>query len=120
MADYCKCEEDITQYYGRVLLSLEIWRRYHPILCSITAILGNVETVSRSVMADYCKCEEDITQYYGRLLLPFEMLRRYHAMLWSITAILGNVEMSPNTVVDYCYSWKVEYTRVTNPDHRTA
>jgi len=101
-----------------------MWRRYHPILWSFTAILGNVEKISPNIVVIYCypwKCGEDITQYCGRLLLSLEMWRRYHPILWPITAILGNVEkISPNIVDDYCYSWKVEYTRVTNPDHRRA
>ena len=84
--------ESITRYCGRLLLSLEMWRRYHPILWSFTAILGNVEKISPNIVADYCypwKCGEDITQYCGRLLLSLEMWRRYHPILWTITAILG-------------------------------
>ena len=70
--------EGITQYCGLILLSLEMWKRYHPILWPITAILGNVEKISTSIVADYCclwKCGEDITQYCGRLLLSSEMWR---------------------------------------------
>ena len=95
VADYCypsKCGEYITQYCGRLLLSFEMWRIYHPVLWSITAILGNVENISPSTVADYCcpwKCGEDITQYCGRLLLSLEMWRRYHPVLWPITAVLG-------------------------------
>jgi hypothetical protein len=111
--DYCypwKCGEDITQYCGQLLLSLEIRRRYHAILWPITAILGNVEKISRNIVANYCypwKCGEDITQYCDQLLLSLEMWIRYHAILWSITAILGNVEkISRNIVASYCYPWK--------------
>jgi hypothetical protein len=99
--------EGITQYFGRLLLSLEMWRRYHAILWPFTAILGNVEKISRNIVAHYCypwKCGEDIAQYVGRLLLSLEMWRRYPAIFWPITAILGNMEN----------------TRVTNPDHKTA
>jgi len=113
VTDYCypwKCGEGITQYCDRLLLSLEMWRMYHPILWPITAILGNVEKVSPNIVTDYCypwKCGECITQYCDRLLLSLEMWRKYHPILWPITAILGNVEkVSPNIVADYCYPWK--------------
>ena len=52
--------EIITQYCGRLLLSLEMWR-YHLVLWPITAILGNVEKISPSIVVDYCypwKCGE--------------------------------------------------------------
>jgi hypothetical protein len=57
VADYCypwKCGKDITQYCGRLLLSLEMWRRCQAILWPVTAILENVEKISPNIVAYYC------------------------------------------------------------------
>jgi hypothetical protein len=113
VTDYCypwKCGEYVTQYCVRLLLSLEMWRICHVILCPITVILGNVEKVSSNIVTDDCypwKYVEDVTHCCRQWLLSLEMWRRYHAILWPMTAILRNVEkISHNIVAYYCYPWK--------------
>jgi threonine/homoserine efflux transporter RhtA len=44
----------VTQFCGRLLLSLEMWRRCQAILWPVTAILENVEKISSNIVAGYC------------------------------------------------------------------